>query len=295
MLKFAIIGMGVMGKNHLNALQNGDTGAKVEAVCDVVAQDEFGCAFYNDLDNMLDNVSLDAAIIATPTFLHHQIAMKCIQKGLNLLIEKPVAMDLKQVDEIEFASKKLGVKVAVGHVERLNSAVLALKNELKDKKIYQINTTRISPFPARIADVGVLADLGVHDIDLIRFISEREIIDFNAIKTQKIHSKCEDDAILNFKLNDDITASSHVSWLYPFRKRSIEVVCDDGVFQADLMAQELKFYGKMDNSCFYQKLCFVKKGEALVAELKEFVKFLKDMPNKMANLNDGRETLKFII
>jgi len=293
MLKFAIVGMGVMGKNHLKVLRS-FTDIEVVGVCDPVAVGDFGCELFRDLDQMLSTIKIDALIIATPTFLHCNVALKCLDRGINLLIEKPLAINLNEANAIKQVANKSLAKVAVGHIERFNPAIISLKNELRERQIYQINTTRISPFPSRITDVGVLADLGVHDIDLIRFISGAEILDCGSAKLQKLHTKCEDDVILNFKLCNNITASSHVSWLYPFKKRLLEVVCGDGVFEADLIAQELKFYSKIDNAIFGTKGCFVKKGDSLVNELIAFVEFLRGSQNHLATLDDGLATLKFI-
>ncbi len=294
MLKFAVIGLGVMGKNHARALQN-VADAKLVAACDPFTGGDFCCKHYGDLDKMLESEDLDAAVIATPTFAHKDAAIKCAQKGVNLLIEKPLASSAPQAREIAEAAKKLGIKAAVGHVERFNPAVCALKNELVQRRIYEIHTTRISPFPTRIGDVGVLADLAVHDIDLIRFISGEEILSSHILKSRRIHASCEDSANLSFELSGGATACARVSWLSPFKKRTIEVVCEGGVFEADLISQELKFYANLDANSFSQKSCFVKKSEALSGELNAFTSLLKGQNSDIATLEDGIRTLEVIL
>ena len=293
MLKFAVIGLGVMGKNHARSLQN-VADAKLVAACDPFTGGDFCCKHYGDLDKMLESEDLDAAVIATPTFAHKDAAIKCAQKGVNLLIEKPLASSVPQAREIAETAKKLGIKAAVGHVERFNPAVCALKNELAQRRIYEIHTTTISPFPTRIGDVGVLADLAVHDIDLIRFISGEEILSSHILKSRRIHASCEDSANLSFELSGGATACARVSWLSPLKKRTIEVVCEGGVFEADLISQELKFYANLDANSFSQKNCFVKKSEALSGELNAFTSLLKGQNSDIATIEDGIRTLEVI-
>jgi len=135
-----------------------------------------------------------------------------------------------------------------------------LKNEIKDKEIYSINITRVGPFPPRIADVGILTDLAVHDIDLIRFITKKEIVDTSIYKSQKIHDHYEDNAILTFKLEDDIIVLITINWLTTYKKRKIKVACKEAYYEANLLSQELVEYlnFKINNS-FVVRECFVKK------------------------------------
>ncbi len=293
MLKVAIIGLGVMGKNHLKTLKN-IPNAEVIATCDPISKSEPNIAHYRNLDALLKNHTPEVAIIATPTSFHVESAKACMQKGINVLIEKPLARNLAEARELKEFASKMSVKAVLGHVERFNPVITALKNELKDKTIYAIHTTRISPFPARIADVGVLADLGVHDIDLIRFLSRREITESHIAKSRHRHATCEDSANISLKLQDDILAHIRLCWLSSFKQREVEILCKEGVFRADLIAQELKFYTHVDANSFTQKNIFVKKGEALAGELESFFALLRGESSDIASIDDGIETLKFI-
>ena len=253
MLKIAIIGMGVMGKNHYRVLQTIPE-AEVVGLCDPVAKDEFSHKLYRDLDEMFETIEIDAAIIAVPIFL------KCMNEGIHLLIEKPVASNIEDGKEILKVANEKNLKVIIVHIERYNPVVQALKNEIKDKEIYSINITRVGPFPPRIADVGILTDLAVHDIDLIRFITKKEIVDTSIYKSQKIHNHHEDNAILTFKLEDDIIVLITINWLTPYKKRKIKVACKEAYYEANLLSQELVEYlnFKINNS-FVVRECFVKK------------------------------------
>jgi len=295
MKNLAIIGLGVMGKNHYRVL-NSIPNIKIKALCDVNIKGDYPEKTYNNVDEMLNNEEIDAAIISTPTFLHKEIALKCINKGVSLLIEKPVASNLKDGYEILEAAEKNDVKIAVGHVERFNPVVNSLKNELIGKEIYNISITRVGPIPPRIGDVGVLTDLSVHDIDLIRFLTGSEIKDKNIYKLKKIYNHYEDNAILSFKLENDTIADIITNWLTPFKKRTIEVACKEAFYEADLISQELKEYSSYSiNNSYLVRDCFVKKGEPLLNELTAFSSFLRDnIRGNLAAIQDSVKTLEIL-
>lgn len=295
MTKIAIIGMGVMGKNHYRVIQ-GIKDVEIVGLCDPIAEDSFFHKLYRNLDEMLNEIEIDAVIIATPTFLHKEVALKCIKKNINLFIEKPVASTIKDGKRILEEATKKNIKVVIGHIERFNPVVQALKNELKDKKIYSINITRVGPFPPRIADVGILTDLAVHDIDLIRFITQKEIKDISIFKSKKIHNHYEDNAILSFAMENEIVASITTNWLTPYKKRKVEVACKEAYYEADLMSQELLEYSSYElNNSYVTRGCFVRKSEPLLNELESFVEYLNsDKKPISATIEDSIKTLEIV-
>jgi len=292
-MNVGVIGLGVMGKNHLRVLKQ-LPGVDIVGVCDIANKEDLGTPFYKDLDLMLEEKNFDALIIAVPTFLHKEIAFKCIKKGINLLIEKPIAQDKKEGEEIAAVAKENGVKTAIGYIERFNPVVLALKENLKDKEIYNISITRVGPIPPRITDVGILTDLSVHDIDLIRYISGKEIVKQNIFKSQKIHGNQEDNAILSFILEGDITASITTNWLTPFKKRTINIATKEVYFQADLMNQTLAEYSSFEGTNKYNSYVisniFVPKQEPLVNELNAFLHYVKT--GEIKNLASAKDSIK---
>ncbi len=293
MIKIAIIGLGSMGKNHYRILKE-IFNVEIVALCDVVKNENFSEPFYKDLEDMLKNEKIDAAIIAVPTFLHKEIALKVASYGIDMLIEKPVASKIEDAKDIlDFVEKK-ALKSCIGHVERFNPAILNLKNKLSKRTIYTIEITRVGPFPPRISDVGVLTDLAVHDIDLIRYITGKNILDKSIFKSQKIHNHYEDNAVLSFLLEDDIIASITTNWLTPFKRRKVEVACEKVYYEADLIAQTLQEFSdyKTDNSYRIRDL-HIKKDEPLLKELEAFVNYLKTgNRGNLASIEDSIETLK---
>lgn len=276
MVKVALIGLGSMGQNHYRVLKSLSQEFKITALCDVQKTKDYDEPFYTSLDEMLEKADFDAAVIVVPTFLHKEVALKCLAKGKDLFIEKPVASNNEEATAILSAAQAINAKVCIGYIERFNPVVEALKQELDGKEIYSIGITRVGPFPPRIADVGILTDLSVHDIDLIRYISEHEIEEVSIYKSQKIHNHHEDNAILSFKLTNEIVASITTNWLTPFRKRTIEVATKEGYYEADLMAQDLTEYSEYQrNNSYVIRKCMVKKEEPLVREHKAFAQFIE--------------------
>ena len=260
MVKVALIGLGSMGQNHYRVLKSLPE-FELTALCDIQQTREYDEPFYTDIDEMLEKADVQAVVIVVPTFLHKSVALKCLAKGKDLFIEKPVASNCEEAKEILEAANKAKAKVCVGYIERFNPVVEALKNELEGKEIYSIGITRVGPFPPRIADVGILTDLSVHDIDLIRYITEHEIEKVSIYKSQKIHNHHEDNAILSFQLSGEIVASITTNWLTPFRKRTIEVATKEGYYEADLMAQDLTEYSEYqkNNSYVIRKIMLKKR------------------------------------
>ena len=293
MLKIAIIGMGVMGKNHYRVFKE-LSDVEICALCDIVQNEEYEAPFFTDLETMLDKAKPDAVVIAVPTFLHKQVALECIERGIHLFIEKPAASTVDDAKIIAKAAAEKGIKSCVGHVERFNPVVQGLKAELEAKEIYSVAITRVGPFPPRIADVGVLTDLSVHDIDLIRFITGKNILDKVIFKSRKIHNHHEDNAVLSFELENSIIANITTNWLTPFKKRRIEVACKEAYYEADLMGQDLnEFSGFHINNSYVVRGCHIKKDEPLIKENEAFVHYLKtgDM-GSLASIEDSIVTLE---
>ncbi len=293
MLKIAIIGLGSMGRNHYR-LYKERRDITICALCDVAQNGVYDEPFFTDVETMLRATKPDAAVIAVPTFLHKEVALTCIAHGVHIFIEKPAASTIEDAKTIARAVAQSGLKSCVGHVERFNPVVAGLKKELEGKEIYSVAITRVGPFPPRIADVGVLTDLSVHDIDLIRFITCKEILNKAIFKSRKIHNHHEDNAVLSFELQDAIIADITTNWLTPFKKRRIEVACKEAYYEADLIAQELhEFSGYHVNNSYVVRGCHIKKDEPLLKEIDAFVHYLRSGERgSLATVEDSIITLE---
>lgn len=295
MNNIALIGLGAMGRHHYRILKQLKERVNLCALCDTAETGSYDEPFYRDVDRLLEKARPEAAFIATPTFSHKEIVMKCIERNVAVFIEKPAASTVEDARFICDAVKSRGLKSCVGHVERFNPVVQALKHELRDKEIYSISFTRVGPFPPRIADVGVLTDLSVHDIDLIGFITGRKILNKSIFVSRKIHNHHEDNAVLSFELEDTTLAEITTNWLTPFKKRTIAVACKDSYYEADLITQNLTEYsGFIGNNSYNVRVCHIKKDEPLLKEVEAFLDYLEGVGKRgsLASIEDSIITLE---
>ena len=274
-LRIGVVGVGVMGSNHARVLSD-MAGVELAGVADPdrkqrdFVSDTLGCAGFADVDALLDS-GVDAVTIAAPTHLHHDIALKCISRGVHLLVEKPLASTVAEGRAIVAAARRAGVTLMVGHVERFNPAVQSVKRAIKDQDILSIAITRVGPFPPRMSNVGVVIDLGVHDIDLIRWFTESEIVEIQPQMSSAVAER-EDIALLQFRTASGVLAHINTNWLTPFKARNIHIATRDKYLIADLLTlQVTECFGFQPDGSYSMRHLSVGYAEPLRAELVAFV------------------------
>ncbi len=252
-LRVGLAGLGSMGRNHLRVLR-ALPGCRLVAVADpieemlaaAVAGDDGkpGPAGYAEPLAMIAEAELDAIVLATPTTTHRSLALAAIERGLAVLVEKPLAVSVAEGLEILVAARRCGVPVQVGHVERFNPAVLELGRLLKAgwlSTIFAIASRRAGPFPARIRDVGVTIDLATHDADILSWIADEWPDRVYAELAQRIHASHEDLLFGLLRFPSGATGMLDVNWLTPAKRRQLTVVGEEGMFELDYLTQRLTF------------------------------------------------------
>jgi UDP-N-acetylglucosamine 3-dehydrogenase len=201
-LNISVIGTGTMRMNRLRVLRDFDEKqvqlvgvAEVHEPALKCAMSRFHVAGYADYREMVEKTQPDLVSVVAPTHMHFEIASYLLDLGINVLIEKPMTSTFEEVLALNQLARIRGVKLAVGHVERFNPAVIEVKRHLVTGelgKMFHLHARRLGPFPPRIRDVGVTLDLATHDIDIMRYLADAEIEHVYAEIQRHVHHTYED-------------------------------------------------------------------------------------------------------
>jgi len=298
-LKIGVVGVGVMGSNHARVLSE-MAGVELVGVVDPDRKQRgfvartVGCAEFADLQTLIGS-GVDAVSIAAPTHLHHEIALACIARGLHVLVEKPIAPTVEEGRAIVAAARRAGVMLMIGHVERFNPAVESIKRAIKDQDILSIAITRVGPFPPRMSNVGVVIDLAVHDIDLIRWFTDSEIVEIQPQLSSAVAER-EDIALLQFRTASGVLAHINTNWLTPFKARTIHVATRDKYLIGDLLTlQVTECFGFQPDGSYSMRHLSVGYSEPLRAELRAFVDAIRDGGAPAVTGEEGVASLEIAI
>jgi len=296
-MNVAVIGVGNMGQHHARNYSE-MPGVDLLAIADLDAKngktlaERFKCRYYSDYCEMLSKEKIELVTIAVPTKLHKKIALDCIKKGINILIEKPIAATVAEAKEIVAAAKAKKVKFTVGHIERFNPAVLKLKEMVDDGKlgeIVSINTYRLGPMPVQIKDANVVVDIGVHDIDLINWFYGKLPTQIAATGGNALNKFQQDYAEIFLKYGRSAGVVK-ANWITPQKIRRMAVSGTNAYVELNFITQELDLYEseyKTESNDFGEfvikfgqprdkKMIKVDSVEPLKAEIKAFIKAIKE-------------------
>jgi UDP-N-acetylglucosamine 3-dehydrogenase len=244
-LRAGLIGLGMMGRHHARVLRELD-GVELVAMADSFGDSHGvanGLTVHDKVEDMIAQ-GIDCAVVAVPTVLHEEVAMQLAEAGIHCLVEKPIANDSESGRRIAAAFERMGLVGAVGHIERFNPSLQSLRARLEAGDlgdVYQISTRRQGPFPARIADVGVVKDLATHDIDLTAWLAQSNYVDVVAHTTSRSGREHEDMVTAIGHLGDGIVTNHIVNWLSPMKERTAIVLGERGAFIADTISADLTF------------------------------------------------------
>jgi len=277
--RVGVVGVGVMGSNHARVISELPD-VELAGIVDIDRHQarnvsrSLGCRAFENLDALLE-CGVDAATIAAPTHLHHELAITCIRRGIHVLIEKPIASTAEEGRSLIAAARRAGVTLMVGHVERFNPAVQAIKETLVGEEILSIAITRVGPFPPRMSNVGVVIDLAVHDIDLIRWFTDSEIIEMQPQLSSAVAER-EDIALLQFRTASGVLAHINTNWLTPFKARTAHVATRKKYVMGDLLTRQVtECFGFKPDGSYSMRHLPVGYAEPLRAELQAFIEAVR--------------------
>jgi len=307
-VRVGVVGVGSMGQNHARVYSEiaelvGVVDADPETAKRVAARLE--CDVYADVKDLIE-AGVEAASVAVPTHYHRRVAMELIEAGVPILVEKPLAPSLREAREIAEAADEAGLTLAAGHIERHNPVVAFAKSALESGEFGDLVTAsarRVSNFPTRVRDVGVIMDLGIHDVDVLRYIVGEDVESVYASGGRRLHEKFEDHATILLNFADGVTGFVEVSWLTPMRVRKFAMTCSKNFVEADYTEQSVLISSatleSYDPSDLYRvsfhydtRQVAVAKEEPLRRELADFLAAVKDKREPLVSGFDAIETLR---
>ncbi len=270
-IRVAVVGVGHLGREHARIYRD-LPGIELTAVVDVNESTAAAVAKKHKTQAITDYRKLaglvDAVSVVVPTILHHEVATWFLDHGVHVLVEKPIARTTVEAMDMVARGERTGALLAVGHVERFNPAVMAVRR-MGIRPLF-IDSQRISPFPSRSADVGVVLDLLIHDLDIILwFVDGAPISRIDALGVGVL-GELEDIANARITFENGVVANATASRVSLKRERKIRIFGDDCYVSLDYEARRAKLY-KKSPELKLEKFNVQKLGPKALLELKDLI------------------------
>tara|TARA_Y100001980_G_C14527316_1_gene302914 strand:- start:85 stop:1068 length:984 start_codon:yes stop_codon:yes gene_type:complete len=304
MVGILVVGTGSMGWNHARVCSSLDS---LVGVCDqseeasAAAGHEFAVPSFTSLDSAIRECSPDALIIATPTTTHLEVLKTAAGSNLHSLIEKPIANDIREAKEISKVLEGRELICSVGHIERYNPVIKKAKEIITGREFGEVITTssrRVSNFPGRIRDVGVILDLGIHDIDNSIYLMGSKPVSVYCVGGTNNEIDFEDHVTIIIHFENGRSSIIEVNWITPMKVRKISMTFDEAFMDIDYMNQDIKisssnFVELNKPSKFQPQIQFetknipVERREPLFLEIEDFISSIEKGKPTMVPVNDG--------
>ncbi|MGE0082602.1 MAG: Gfo/Idh/MocA family protein [Thiohalomonadaceae bacterium] len=300
-LRTAVIGVGYLGRFHAQkyaALPNSELIAVVDASAETAQRvaDELKTEALTDYRQLFGKV--DAVSIVVPTQLHYAVAREFLSQGVHVMLEKPMTVTVAEADELIALAKQKNLVLQIGHLERFNSAVMALEKVLDRPRF--IESHRLAPFKPRGADVNVVLDLMIHDIDIIQNLVRSPItkIDTNgvAVLTREI-----DIANARLTFENGCVANVTASRVSMKPQRKMRIFQPDAYISVDFQDKVLSVHRKGNKEMFpgipeiTSEESIFENSDAIRAELDAFLAAIEQGTPPPVTGEDGRDALKTAI
>jgi predicted dehydrogenase len=285
-IRVGVIGVGNMGQHHTRVMSMlkdvelvGVADTNVERGIDTASK--YRVRFFEDYRDLLEHV--EAVCIAVPTRLHHAVGMTCLQAGIHVLIEKPIAASIVEAEILVNAAAESQRILQVGHIERFNPAFQELSKVLKTEELLALEAHRMSPYPDRANDVSVVLDLMIHDIDLLLELAASPVVKLTASGSRASDSGYLDYVTATLGFANGIVATLTASKVTHRKIRRIAAHCKNSLTEADFLNHEILIHRKTTANCMtdYGQVLYRQDGliekvytsniEPLHAELEHFV------------------------
>ncbi|MCD4740588.1 Gfo/Idh/MocA family oxidoreductase [archaeon] len=297
-LKTAVIGTGNMGRHHVRVYSELENTELVGiADLDLKRAEELAKQYntnaYKDYSELLLKEKPDCVSIVVPTAFHAQIGSKVLTKT-NALVEKPIAFNEDDAIKIINTAKKNNTKIMIGQIERYNPVIQYLVNNIDKKEFLSFNIMRLGPYTPKSRTTGIIMDMGIHDIDLIRYITKEE--------PEQVHASCmhvnikdfEDHAHV-FLRTPSVTASLISNWISPLKIRHMYATLKTKFIYLNFITQKVVIYEKNSGIEPKKTEVEVKKEEPLKKELNAFLESIRKNQEPPVTGEDGLKSMRIAL
>jgi UDP-N-acetylglucosamine 3-dehydrogenase len=294
MLNISVLGCGVWGRNHARVFSE-MPGVNLKNIVDLdesMAREvstRYNIPYSLDPEEVFKDDEVDLVTICTPTITHAELSLRAIKAGKHVLVEKPMTDTVDEARQVIKAAERQGVHLAVGFIERFNPAVQEAKRMIDDGRIGEvilINAKRVSRWPVRIGDVGVIKDLSIHDIDIINnmFNSEPHTVFTTA---GSIQHGFEDYANIMLCFKGKRGGFVETNWLTPRKIRTLTITGSEGIINVEYVNQKIVI--ETEEHAYEP---FITNKEPLRLELETLIKNIESGDPPAVTGEDGLTALK---
>ena len=303
-----------MGRHHARVIAESPETELVVIVDPSEAVDELAyrhrSARLDSIEELLAGTPPDAAVVAVPTADHAEVAAMLLKADIPVLVEKPIAATAEEAAMLVELAERRGLPLTVGHVERFNPAVTALRDKLRSEelgRVFQVHARRLSPFPLRIGDTGAAFDLATHDLDLMCVLAGKPIR-VSAEIDRRAHRTHEDLLAATLRFDSGVIGLLEVNWLTPTKVRQLTVTGERGMLVVDYLNQHLTLYENAHESVSWPTLDVfdgvtegnvvrfaINRVEPLRAQLDEFVRLIAGTDNRSVTPAEGVRALELAL
>lgn len=293
-LNVAVIGTGFWGRNHARVYRELPS-TELVGICDVNAErakivaEQFDAKAYTSSSRMLKNKEIDAVSICTWSTVLAKEAFKTLKAGKHVLVEKPMATNTRQAEQLIKTAEENALHLTVGFLMRFIPGLQHIRKAVEKKEIGElvcVTAKRVSQWPERIGDVGVVKDTAIHDIDVMRYISNESPTSVYAKTGSMRHRQFEDYAQLMLTYEDEKSAFIESNWLTPYKTRTLTVTGSDAIMRLDYITQDLWIESAKES--LQPRYPF---QEPLKLELQHFAECITEKKKPIITGSDGLEAL----
>ncbi len=293
-LNVAVIGTGFWGRNHARVYRELPS-TELVGICDVNAEraktvaEQFDAKAYTSSSRMLKNKEIDAVSICTWSTVLAKEAFKALKAGKHVLVEKPMATNTRQAEQLIKTAEENALHLTVGFLMRFIPGLQHIRKAVEKKEIGELvcaTAKRVSQWPERIGDVGVVKDTAIHDIDVMHYISNESPTSVYAKTGSMRHRQFEDYAQLMLTYEDEKSAFIESNWLTPYKTRTLTVTGSDAIMRLDYITQDLWIESAKES--LQPRYPF---QEPLKLELQHFAECITEKKKPIITGSDGLEAL----